>query len=122
MVGVEEDISMGSVLASITTSRGGVMGGGSNGVSGGSSIIENDAGERSWGNSSIVERRGVMLACGATRPEAGNEPPSWEAPGRNELGTCEYSTGAVCFLDHQGNSFAKKFLIACVIMLFWPSN
>jgi len=68
------------------------------------------------GRSSMVERRGVMLAWGVVPSTADSEIPSCDVFMANGL-ACLYVTGGVCFQGHHANILLSQRLIACVIIV-----
>ena len=70
------------------------------------------------GRSSIVERRGVILAWAVVPSTAEREIPSCDVfmPGGTTL-ACLYASGGVYFQGHHANTLRSQRLIACVIMI-----
>ena len=69
------------------------------------------------GRSSMVERRGVMLAWGVVPSTADSEIPSCDVFMPNGPLACLYAAGGVCFQGHHANIWRSQRLIACVIIV-----
>ncbi len=69
------------------------------------------------GRSSMVERRGVMLAWGVVPSTADSEIPSCVVPTTSGPLACLHASGGVCFQGHQANMLRSQRLNACVIII-----
>ncbi len=83
----------------------------------GVSAISFGAGIVRSGRSSMVERRGAMLAWGVVPSIAASEMPSGVVPTPSWPLFCLYATGSVCFQGHRPNMLRSQRLIACVIIV-----
>ena len=69
------------------------------------------------GRSSMVERRGVMLAWGVVTSTADSELPSCDVFIPNGPLARGYAASGVCFQGHHANMLRSQRLIACVIIV-----
>jgi hypothetical protein len=72
----------------------------------------------SAGRSSMVERRGAMLACGVVPSTADREIPSCDMFTPNGPLACLYASCGADFQGHHANTLRSQRLIACVIIVF----